>query len=97
MPTTILDGETYLEALSRRYFEEYKLENKLKLWHIKQDRQIKTGDIVETKDGRRWYLEGSSEPRPNDPEGEVVLHSLCERRISRSYFPRAIGAEWRKL
>jgi hypothetical protein len=66
------------------------------LWHIKQDRQLKTGDIVETKDGNRWYLFGRQEPKPDDPEGEVQLHSLCEKHLFKRFFPRAIGAEWRE-
>lgn len=68
----------------------------MKLWHLKQDRQIKTGDIVETRDGKRWYLFGSQEPMTNDPEGEVQLHSLDEQRLFKRFFPRAIGAEWRE-
>ena len=65
------------------------------LWHNKWNKQIKTGDIVQTHDGRRWYLYGANEPMLNDPEGEIILHSLCENRVYRSMFPRSIGAEWR--
>lgn len=67
----------------------------MKLVNMKFNQVIKTGDIVQTHDGRRWYLYGANEPLPNDPEGEIILHSLCESRIYRSMFPRAIGAEWR--
>lgn len=68
----------------------------MKLWHNKWDRELKTGDIVETHDGSRWYLFGSHEPRPNDPEGAVLLHKLHDNGLFRNLFPRAIGAEWRE-
>lgn len=97
MPTTILDGETYPEALQRRYYEESKLEKQMKLWHMKDDKELKVGDIVKTHDGNRWFLFGMAEPKENDPEGEVQLHALTEMGTFKRFFPRAIGAEWRNL
>ena len=53
---------------------------------------VKTGDIVQLKDGSRVTIIGFNAPSRNNLIGAVYTQTLDERRLCRERYPSAIGA-----
>lgn len=64
----------------------------MKLLHIDTKAEIKTGQIVADFRGDRWVLEGFREPHKPSSSGFIYVRSLCERRLSREFYPSVINA-----
>lgn len=64
----------------------------MKLLHIETGAELTTGAIVADFRGDRWVLEGWKEPHKPSSSGFIYVRSLCERRLSREFYPSVINA-----
>lgn len=64
----------------------------MKLLNIHTRAEITTGQIVADFRGDRWVLEGWKPPHKPSASGFVYVRSLCERRLSREFYPSVINA-----
>lgn len=64
----------------------------MQLIYTDNSKPVKTGDIVQLKDGSRVTIIGFNPPSRNNLIGAVYTQTLDERRLCRERYPSAIGA-----
>lgn len=64
----------------------------MQLLYTTDSRPVKTGDIVQMKNGERVVIIGFNPPTQTNLIGSVYTQTLDGRRLSRERYPSAIGA-----